>query len=38
MQLPWASHLVRPVGCPPAEGYEFCVELGMYQADSLPHH
>lgn len=32
-----APHLVRPVGCPPAKGCEFCVELGMYQADSWKH-
>lgn len=27
-------HLRRPVGRPPKEGYEFTVELGLYQADS----
>lgn len=27
-------HLVRPVGRPPAEGYEYCVELGEHKADS----
>ncbi len=32
-----APHLVRPVGRPPAEGYEFCFELRMYQADSWKH-
>jgi len=30
-------HLVRPVGRPPKEGYEFTVELGLYQADSWRH-
>ena len=30
-------HLTRPVGRPPAEGYQFTVELGMYQAGSWRH-
>ncbi len=32
-----AEHVVRRVGRPPREGYEYCVELGMYQADSWRH-
>lgn len=28
-----APHLVRPVGRPPKEGYEYTVELGDYQAE-----
>lgn len=32
-----APYLVRPVGRPPLKGYEFCVELGMHQADSWKH-
>jgi hypothetical protein len=32
-----APHLQRPVGRPPKEGYEFTVELGLYQADSWAH-
>ena len=27
-------HLTRPVGRPPADGYEYVVELGLYQAES----
>ncbi len=30
-------HLTRPAGRPPKEGYEFTVELGLYQADSWRH-
>lgn len=32
-----AQHVSRPVGRPPAEGYEYHVELGMYQAESWKH-
>jgi hypothetical protein len=32
-----APHLGRPVGRPPAEGYERIVELGTYQAESWKH-
>ena len=32
-----AEHVVRRAGRPPREGYEYCVELGMYQADSWRH-
>ncbi len=30
-------HLKRPAGRPPAEGYQYTVELGMYQADGWKH-
>ena len=29
-----APYVGRPVGRPPAQGYEYCVELGSYQADA----
>lgn len=29
-----APYIYRPVGRPPKEGYEYCVELGEYQAES----
>ena len=32
-----APHLTRPVGRPPAEGYEKIIELGPYQAQSWKH-
>ncbi len=32
-----AEHVTRPVGRPPAGGYEYTVELGQYQADSWEH-
>jgi hypothetical protein len=32
-----SQHVYRPVGRPPAEGYEYHVELGMYQAESWKH-
>ena len=32
-----SKHLYRPVGRPPAEGYEYCVELGMHKADAWKH-
>jgi hypothetical protein len=32
-----APHLGRPVGRPPAEGYEDVIELGTYQAESWRH-
>lgn len=32
-----AEHVYRPPGRPPAEGYEYHVELGMYQAESWKH-
>jgi Transposase DDE domain group 1 len=32
-----APYLGRPIGRPPKEGYEFVVELGLYQADSWRH-
>jgi hypothetical protein len=32
-----AQHVYRPVGRPPAEGYEYHVELGVYQAESWKH-
>lgn len=32
-----APHIDRPVGRPPAEGYEYYVELGMYRAESWKH-
>lgn len=30
-------HVSRPVGRPPQSGYEYTVELGMYQAESWQH-
>ena len=32
-----AEHLVRPVGRPPEEGYEYTVDLGSYQIDTWQH-
>jgi hypothetical protein len=32
-----APHLQRPVGRPPKPGREWCVELGMYRAESWRH-
>ena len=32
-----AEHIVRPVGRPPAGGYEYTVELGSYQVDTWQH-
>lgn len=32
-----AEHISRPPGRPPREGYEYCVDLGSYQADSWRH-
>lgn len=32
-----APHVFRPVGRPPTQGYEYCVELGRYQADTWNH-
>ena len=32
-----AEHVSRPPGRPPREGYEYCVDLGNYQADSWEH-
>ena len=32
-----APHVYRPAGRPPAGGYEYLIELGMYQADSWKH-
>ena len=32
-----APHLVRPVGRPPCDGYEYVVDLGAYKADSWKH-
>lgn len=31
------AHVTRPVGRPPAEGYEYTVELGMYKARPWRH-
>ncbi len=30
-------HVSRPVGRPPAQGYEYYVELGRYQVDTWKH-
>lgn len=32
-----AAHLKRPIGRPPAEGYEWLVELGSYSAEGWRH-
>jgi hypothetical protein len=32
-----APHVSRPVGRPPAQGYEYYVELGRYQVDTWNH-
>jgi hypothetical protein len=32
-----AEHVTRPAGRPPAEGYEYTVELGMHRADDWEH-
>jgi hypothetical protein len=32
-----APHIYRPPGRPPAEGYEYTVELGKYKADTWQH-